>query len=66
MGRLISLYIAPGTADRFSGPELVAEIMAAVRESSADAGRQYQALMDATMNSAAGELVPPSARKAGA
>jgi DNA-binding protein YbaB len=47
MGRLTALYLAPGTADRFDNAELVAEIMAAIRESTADAARQYQTLMDA-------------------
>ncbi len=47
MGRLTDLYLAPGTVDRLEADELVAEIMAAIRESSADAGRQYQVIMDA-------------------
>ncbi|WP_280442706.1 hypothetical protein [Nocardia brasiliensis] len=46
MGRLINLYLAPGTVDRCTSPELVTEIMAAIRESTADAARQYQAIMD--------------------
>ncbi|MEV6427507.1 YbaB/EbfC family nucleoid-associated protein [Nocardia sp. NPDC051463] len=50
MGRLTDLYLAPGTADRLTGAELAAEIMAAIRESTGDAARQYQAIMD----------VPPS------
>ncbi|MDR7169000.1 hypothetical protein J2W56_002741 [Nocardia kruczakiae] len=45
MGRLTDLYLAPGTVDRFESHELVAEIIAAIRESSADAGRQYELLM---------------------
>ncbi|WP_227983745.1 YbaB/EbfC family nucleoid-associated protein [Nocardia spumae] len=45
MGRLTDLYLAPGTVDRFEAHELVAEIIAAIRESSADAGRQYELLM---------------------
>ncbi|MEV5651637.1 hypothetical protein AB0L57_25585 [Nocardia sp. NPDC052254] len=40
-GRLTDLYLAPGTCDRFDNAELVAEIMAAVRESTVDAARQY-------------------------
>lgn len=46
MGRLTSLYLAPGTADRFTSEELSAEIMAAIRESTSDAARQYQVIMD--------------------
>ncbi|KAA8881902.1 hypothetical protein F3087_40255 [Nocardia colli] len=46
MGRLVDLYLAPGTADRLSNDELVAEIMAAIRESTDDAARRYQSLMD--------------------
>ncbi|GAB2452462.1 hypothetical protein [Nocardia tengchongensis] len=46
MGRLTGLYLAPGTTARFDNHELVAEIMAAIGESTADAARQYQALMD--------------------
>ncbi|MEU6563136.1 hypothetical protein [Nocardia nova] len=40
-GRLTDLYLAPGTCARFDSAELVAEIMAAVRESTADVTRQY-------------------------
>ncbi|NKY54019.1 hypothetical protein [Nocardia vermiculata] len=47
MGRLTDLYLAPGTVDRFEADELVAEIMGSIRESSADAGRQYQVIMEA-------------------
>lgn len=47
MGRLTDLYLAPGTVDRFEAAELVDEIMSAIRESTADAGRQYQVIMDA-------------------
>ncbi|MBU3066812.1 YbaB/EbfC family nucleoid-associated protein [Nocardia sp. NEAU-G5] len=47
MGRLTTLYLAPGTAARFDNDELTAEIMAAIRESTADAARQYRTLMDA-------------------
>ncbi|MGV9411236.1 hypothetical protein ACWDOP_15070 [Nocardia sp. NPDC003693] len=46
MSRLTDLYLAPGTTERFGNAELVAEIMAAIRESTADAARQYQVLMD--------------------
>ncbi|NKY30674.1 MULTISPECIES: YbaB/EbfC family nucleoid-associated protein [Nocardia] len=46
MGKLTDLYLAPGTAARLTGPELVAEIMAAIRESTADAARQYQSVME--------------------
>ncbi|NKY87233.1 YbaB/EbfC family nucleoid-associated protein [Nocardia veterana] len=47
MGRLTDLYLAPGTVDRFEADELVTEIMAAIRESTADAALQYQTIMDA-------------------
>ncbi|RMI29556.1 hypothetical protein EBN03_26040 [Nocardia stercoris] len=46
MGRLTALYLAPGTAAQYDNQELAAEIMAAIRESAADAGRQYRHLMD--------------------
>ncbi|WP_067670625.1 YbaB/EbfC family nucleoid-associated protein [Nocardia miyunensis] len=46
MGRLTSLYLAPGTVDRFESGELITEIMAAIRDSTADAARQYEQLMD--------------------
>ncbi|MGW5387310.1 YbaB/EbfC family nucleoid-associated protein [Nocardia sp. NPDC003963] len=46
MGRLTSLYLAPGTVDRFTSAELSTEIMAAIRESTQDAARQYQAIME--------------------
>lgn len=47
MGRLTGLYLAPGTADRFTSEELVAEIIGAIRDSTGDAARQYRVLMDA-------------------
>ncbi|WP_245664816.1 YbaB/EbfC family nucleoid-associated protein [Nocardia grenadensis] len=46
MGRLTSLYLSPGTVDRFSSAELVTEIMAAIRDSTQDAARQYQVIME--------------------
>ncbi|WP_331723076.1 hypothetical protein [Nocardia sp. NBC_00511] len=46
MGRLTDLYLTPGTAEQLGNTKLVAEIMAAIAESTADAGRQYQALME--------------------
>lgn len=46
MGRLVGLYLAPGTVDRFESDELVSEIVSAIRESTADAARQYEQLMD--------------------
>ncbi|MFX0574687.1 hypothetical protein [Nocardia nepalensis] len=46
MGKLTGLYLAPGTVDRFESPDLVTEIMAAIRESTADAARQYENIMD--------------------
>ncbi|AHH15896.1 hypothetical protein NONO_c10890 [Nocardia nova SH22a] len=45
-GRLTDLYLAPGACDRFSSEELVAEIMTAVRESTADAQLQYHIAMN--------------------
>lgn len=52
MGRLTSLYLTPGTADHFTGAELVSEVMAAIKESTADAARQYQVVMDAVVHDA--------------
>ncbi|WP_052373576.1 YbaB/EbfC family nucleoid-associated protein [Nocardia otitidiscaviarum] len=49
MGRLTDLYLAPGTTMRYTGDELVQEIMAAVTESTADAARQHRAIMDSTV-----------------
>ncbi|MEV0032766.1 hypothetical protein [Nocardia sp. NPDC050793] len=46
MGRLTDLYLAPGTCARFTAADLVAEIMAAIRESAADAARQHKAIME--------------------
>ena len=46
MGKLTDLYLAPGGGARLDGTELVAEIMAAIRESTADAARQYRSVMD--------------------
>ena len=46
MGRLVGLYLAPGTVDRFESDELVTEIVTAIQESTADAARQYEQLMD--------------------
>ncbi|WP_330232123.1 hypothetical protein OHA40_06310 [Nocardia sp. NBC_00508] len=43
MGRLTDLYIAPGTiAHSANSHELVADIMAAIRESTLDAMRQHE------------------------
>lgn len=49
MGRLTNLYLQPGTVNRFTSDELVAEIMAAIRESTADAARQYKTIMDTSI-----------------
>ncbi|RDI54555.1 hypothetical protein [Nocardia mexicana] len=46
MGRLTDLYFTPGTTDRFECDELVSEIMSAIRDSTTDAARQYEQLMD--------------------
>ncbi|BDT85721.1 hypothetical protein [Nocardia cyriacigeorgica] len=56
MGRLTGLYLAPGTVDRFSSPELVHEIMAAIRDSADDAGRQYRLIMDGPLEPAEPEV----------
>lgn len=45
-GELTDLYLAPGTCDRFGNEQLAAEIVAAVRESTADARRQYSIAMN--------------------
>ncbi|MEV5840084.1 hypothetical protein [Nocardia sp. NPDC052112] len=45
MGKLTNLYLAPGTVDRLECADLVTEIMAAIRESTADAARQYENIM---------------------
>ncbi|MGY2093348.1 hypothetical protein [Nocardia gipuzkoensis] len=50
MGRLRDLYLAPGTCARFGNRELVAEIMAAISESTEDARRQYHIAMNDTGN----------------
>jgi nucleoid-associated protein YgaU len=52
MGRLTDLYLAPGTVARLTCPELVAEIMSAIRESTADAARQYQSVMETPVEEA--------------
>ncbi|MGO4617639.1 hypothetical protein AB4305_27460 [Nocardia sp. 2YAB30] len=65
MGRLTDLYLAPGTAARLTGPELVAEIMAAIRESTADAARQYQSVMDTPVMSDEAESAVAVPGKAG-
>ncbi|WP_327148011.1 hypothetical protein [Nocardia sp. NBC_01329] len=49
-GRLRDLYLAPGTCARFGNAELVAEIMAAITESSDDARRQYHVSMNDDSN----------------
>lgn len=45
-GRLRDLYLAPGTCDRFGNQELVAELMSAITESTADAKRKYHVTMN--------------------
>ncbi|WP_174553045.1 hypothetical protein [Nocardia amamiensis] len=56
MGRLLDLYLAPGTCARFGNRDLTAEIMAAITESAEDARRQYIIVMNDT-----GELPRPLA-----
>lgn len=46
MSRLTDLYLAPGTARRYGSEQLAAEIMAAIRDSTADAARQYHAAIN--------------------
>ncbi|WP_245550835.1 YbaB/EbfC family nucleoid-associated protein [Nocardia paucivorans] len=64
MGRLTNLYLAPGTADRFTSEELSAEIMAAIRESTSDAARQYQVIMDTAVVEEPGAAEEEPARPA--
>lgn len=45
-GRLTSLYLAPGTVDRFSSADLVAEIMTGLRNSIAEAAEQTRMILD--------------------
>ncbi|MEV6072964.1 hypothetical protein AB0L82_41010 [Nocardia sp. NPDC052001] len=45
-GRLRDLYLAPGTCDRFDTHELIAELMTAIVESTADAKRKYHLTMN--------------------
>ncbi|MBF6219243.1 hypothetical protein IU479_14100 [Nocardia abscessus] len=49
-GRLLDLYLAPGTCARFDNRELTAEIMAAITESAEDARRQYHIAMNSADN----------------
>ncbi|WP_338760426.1 hypothetical protein V7968_31780 [Nocardia vulneris] len=56
MGRLTDLYLAPGSTARMNGAELVAELMAAIQESTSDAARQYDGLMGSAALSASDEL----------
>ncbi|MEC3920201.1 hypothetical protein [Nocardia sp. CDC160] len=59
LGRLTGLYLVPGTTAQLDNTELIAEIMAAIRESTQDAGRQYRAIMDQPLvdsDSASAEL----------
>jgi hypothetical protein len=58
MGRLTGLYLAPGVAAKFGGAGLVGEIMAAIRESTADAGLQYRTVMDNETWDAPEPIVP--------
>ncbi|WP_457215730.1 hypothetical protein [Nocardia gipuzkoensis] len=50
MGRLLDLYLAPGTCARFDNGELAAEIMAAITESAEDARRQHHFAMNSSEN----------------
>ncbi|WP_280393737.1 hypothetical protein [Nocardia brasiliensis] len=55
MGRLVDLYLVSGTAARMNSAELIAEVMAAIHESTADAARQYDGLMGSAALSPATE-----------
>ncbi|MGK8522570.1 hypothetical protein ACRS6B_13870 [Nocardia asteroides] len=57
MGRLLNLYLAPGTCARFGNRELAAEIMAAITESTEDARRQFDIAMNDTSNRPLADLV---------
>ncbi|WP_216897855.1 YbaB/EbfC family nucleoid-associated protein [Nocardia alni] len=48
-GRLTDLYIAQGTIARLSDEQLAAEIMAAIRESTADAKRHQSMVIEETV-----------------
>ncbi|MEV6280186.1 hypothetical protein [Nocardia sp. NPDC051832] len=61
MGRLTGLYLAPGTAARFTTAELTAEIMAAIGESTADAARQHHAIMNDSIPSDLIDAADPAA-----
>ncbi|WP_174565948.1 hypothetical protein [Nocardia uniformis] len=58
-GHLLNLYLAPGTCTRFDDQELVAEIMAAILESTQDARQQYRIAMndEATRRRPLGEIM---------
>lgn len=66
-GRLTSLYLAPGTVDRFSSAELVAEIMAGIRDSVAEAAEQTRLIVDSINDEEPGadEATGPNERQAG-
>lgn len=61
MARLTSLYLAPGTAARFTGPELAAEIMTAIEESTLDAAHQYRSIMDTSLGDEKDDTAEPAA-----
>lgn len=46
MGRLVALYLTPGTCSRLDNQELAADIVAAITDSAADARRQYYRTMN--------------------
>lgn len=46
MGRLTGLQLLNNATTQLSGHELAQEILAAIRESATDAGRQYDAIMN--------------------
>ncbi|GAA5043393.1 hypothetical protein [Nocardia callitridis] len=48
MGQLRDLYLAPGTCARFDNQELIADVMAAITASTADARQQYHNTMHDT------------------
>lgn len=66
-GRLTSLYLAPGTVDRFSSAELIVEIMTGIRDSVAEAAEQTRVIVDSINDEdpSADETKGPDERQAG-
>ncbi len=62
-GRLTDLYIAPGTIARLSNEQLSAEIMFAIQESTADAGRHQALVMQEVLAAESDRLAARSERE---